>query len=187
MSEVIIRQAKTKEDLEGILDLQWANHKTVVDEATMESQGFVTVRHTIEQLDAMHSIESSTIAVSDDEKVVAYIIAMTKKSRQLIPVLIPMFDLFDSLIYQGKSIDDYEYMVIGQVCVDKDYRGRSIFRQAYEGYRSAFKGRYDFCITEIDLNNTRSMQAHKNIGFETIHKYKDIYGIEWAIVVWDWE
>jgi hypothetical protein len=186
MSEVIIRQVKTKADLQGILDLQWANHKTVVDEATMESQGFVTVRHTIEQLDAMHAIESSTIAVSD-ERVVAYIIAMTKKSRLLIPVLVPMFELFDNLIYKGKSIDDYEYMVIGQVCVDKDYRGRSIFRQAYEGYRTAFKGRFDFCITEIDLNNTRSMQAHKNIGFETIHTYKDIHGISWAIVVWDWE
>jgi predicted GNAT superfamily acetyltransferase len=186
MSEVTIRQASSKEDLQGILDLQWANHKTVVDEATKESQGFVTVRHTMEQLEAMHAIEASTIAMAD-EKVVAYIIAMTKKSRQLIPVLVPMFDLFDSLIYNGKSIDEYEYMVIGQVCVDKDHRGRSVFRQAYEGYRLAFSDRYDFCITEIDLNNTRSMQAHKNMGFETIHTYKDINGIEWAIVVWDWE
>jgi hypothetical protein len=172
-------------ELHSILDLQLANHKSIVDEATKVSQGFVTVRHTIEQLIEMDKIESSAIAKYGD-KVVAYIIAMTKASRELIPVLIPMFDLFDSLAYKERLLSEYNYMVVGQVCVDKEFRGKSTFKNTYEVYKNAFKDKYDFCITEIDLNNTRSLRAHENIGFQTIHTYKDSNDIDWAIVVLDW-
>jgi hypothetical protein len=47
-------------------------------------------------------------------------------------------------------------------------------------------GRYfDFLLTEISINNPRSLKAHEKIGFQTIYTYKDAMD-EWNVVVWDW-
>jgi hypothetical protein len=182
---IIYKLVDHEQELQGILDLQLANHKSIVDETTKKSQGFVTVRHNMEQLIAMHKIEPSAIAKYNDE-VIAYVIAMTKASKKLIPELMPMFNLFDGLQFKNKALSLYQYMVVGQVCVSENHRGQSVFKKTYHQYKEAFQSSYDFCITEIDVNNTRSLKAHENIGFQTIHTYRDRNEIDWAIVVWDW-
>ena len=49
-----------------------------------------------------------------------------------------------------------------------------------------FKNKYDFAITEIDSTNLRSLNAHKRIGFKTIHQFTDASQTNWVIVLWDW-
>lgn len=44
----------------------------------------------------MNAIEQSVIA-KDEGKIIAYLLAMTKKSKADIPVLIPMFEKFEKL------------------------------------------------------------------------------------------
>ncbi len=179
-----IRTAKSKSDLQGILDLQWENHLSRVSDEVRQADGFVTVRHTPEQLLALQSIAPHVIALEEDE-VVGYILAMTKASRDLIPVLIPMFDQFDQVYYKGKKIADHHYLVIGQVCVGKDQRGKGLFDQMYKAYKDEFSHRYSFAITEIAQSNVRSLAAHRRVGFEVIHEFEDETQA-WAIVAWDW-
>ncbi len=179
-----IRTAKSKSDLQGILDLQWENHLSRVSDEVKQADGFVTVRHTPEQLLALQSIAPHVIAL-EDNLVVGYILAMTKASRDLIPVLIPMFDQFDQVSYRDKKISDYEYMVVGQVCVAKDQRGKGLFDQMYAAYQKEYSESYAFAITEIALSNIRSLAAHKRVGFELIHKFEDNTQ-SWGIVAWDW-
>lgn len=177
--------AKTSEDLQGILDLQLENHLHTISAEEKESQGFVTVRHTLEQLEEMNKIAPHIIA-KEGEKVVGYILAMTKASRNLIQVLIPMFDQFDKVPYKGKSVSEYEYMVVGQVCVGKSQRGKGLFDQMYQTYQQAFQSSYDFAITEIALSNVRSLAAHHRVGFEIIHQFEDETQA-WAIVALNWK
>ena len=97
-----------------------------------------------------------------------------------------MFELFGELIYAGKAVSTCNYLVVGQVCVDKDYRGKGILEKCYEKYKYIFKDKYDFAITEIASKNLRSINAHRRIGFHEIHKYTSPDMEEWSIVAWDW-
>ncbi|MGC1632470.1 MAG: GNAT family N-acetyltransferase [Gelidibacter sp.] len=177
---------KTEADLKGIDALQKANLKINLSEQEIINDGFVTVNHDWETLKKLNSIESHVIA-KDDEQIVGYVLAMTKQSKYDIPIIFPMFEEFDMIIYHGKLVSEYNYMVVGQVCVQKDYRGSGIFANCYDFYKKTFENRYDLCITEIAVTNQRSRTAHKKIGFKEIHIYKDSTQIQWVIVVWNWK
>ena len=178
--------SESHEDLEGILSLQQANHKDYLDDTTKKNQGFVTVKHSFESIKALNDIEKHLIA-KENNVLVAYVLAMTKKSKDLIPILVPMFNIFDSIEYNGKKISEHHYLVVGQVCVDESQRGKGVFAEAYHKYREQYDGLYDFCITEIASTNTRSIKAQEKLGFESSHRYVDAFGIDWLVVVWDWK
>ena len=54
---------------------------------------------------------------------------------------------------------------MGQICIDKPWRGRGLFDQLYAAHRQHLSGRYDCCITEVATRNGRSMSAHLRVGF----------------------
>jgi hypothetical protein len=182
---VVYTTAKTNEDILQVLALQKSNLPQNLTEEQISSQGFVTVVHSFGALQKMNSIEQSIIA-KDEGKVIGYLLAMTRQSKNDIPVLIPMFEAFDSMVYDHKKISEYKYIVVGQVCIADGWRGQGILDECYEEYRERFRDKYDFAITEIDDKNKRSVNAHKRIGFQTIHNYKDPAGVNWVIVLWDW-
>jgi len=176
----------TDKELCEILDLQKRNLPQRLTNEEIQSQGFLTVSHTLEDLQKMNVYEHNII-MKDGNKVVGYLLAMSKKSRYDIPILIPMFETFDNVLYNGKFISQYNYIVVGQVCIDKMYRGRGLLDESYKAYKKHFKNKYEFAITEIATANQRSINAHKRIGFSHIHSYTDISNIEWSIVIWDWQ
>lgn len=176
--------AKNQKDLEGILSLQKANLAMHLSHDEIRSQGFVTVDHSFADLKKLNDIEQHVIGISGD-KVIAYLLAMTEASKNDIPVLIPMFEQFSKLSFAGKKISSYHYIVVGQVCVDKDHRGKNVIDNCYAFYKQHFEKKYDFAITEIATSNTRSLKAHQRIGFREIHRFTDT--VEWSIVLWDWK
>jgi len=177
--------SKTESDLQGILELQQRNLPTNLVPEEVLSQGFVTVTHSLGDLSRMNGIEPHVIA-KDGERVIGYLLAMTVQSSADFPVLIPMFELFEQIQFRGKTISNYNYLVVGQVCVDKNYRGQGILDQCYEAYKNHFKDKYDFAITEIATKNQRSIKAHKRIGFSEIHRYEVPNEEEWSVVLWEW-
>lgn len=116
----------------------------------------------------------------------AYLLAMTVHSKEDIPVLRPMFAVFEELSFAGKPLSHFRHIVVGQVCVDKRYRGKGVLDACYAFYKTTFQSNYDFAITEIDAANLRSLAAHKRIGFNEFHRYTAPDGKEWVIVLWDW-
>ncbi|MEN2284048.1 GNAT family N-acetyltransferase [Algoriphagus sp. SE2] len=179
-----IGRAESESDLQGILELQQKNLPQNITPEEKSEQGFVRVEHNLELLGLLNSIEAHVIA-KDGNSVVAYILAMTKKSRNDVPMLIPMFHQLDKLTYKGKLVSEYNYMVIGQVCIGKNYRGQGLFASCFEAYSAAFAKDYDFAITEISISNPRSIKAHQKAGFEIIHTFQDEFET-WVIVVCDW-
>jgi GNAT superfamily N-acetyltransferase len=134
----------------------------------------------------MHVAEPGIIAKENNE-VVAYVLAMTPSFRTGFPVLEPLFKLFEKIPYEGKPVSAYHYLVVGQACIDKKYRGKGILKKLYAAYTSRFRGKYDFAITEIATKNLRSMNAHQRIGFKPVHEYTGPDGVQWTIVILDWK
>ncbi|MFT4204327.1 MAG: GNAT family N-acetyltransferase [Chitinophagaceae bacterium] len=182
---ITFETANTTNDLEGILELQRKNLADSLTSEEISSQGFVTVNHTLDQLTKLNNNEKHIVA-KDDGHIVGYLLAMTQASQWDIPILIPMFRIFNETCLNGKAIPDYNYIVVGQVCIDKSYRGQGLFDNCYETYKEYYKDKYDFAITEIARTNTRSLNAHKRVGFKEIKDYVSPDNVEWVIVVWDW-
>ena len=176
---------RTGSDLEQILALQEQNLKQHLTEAEKLQEGFLTMQFTTGMLKRLHDLAPSVI-VRDGDKVIAYAIVLLQEGRKYYPDLETMFVNLETVSWQGKSLQYYNYYVMGQICIDKNYRGRNVFQMLYDKHCEINKGKFDFIVTEISTSNLRSIRAHEKTGFRTIHTYKD-YLDEWNVVLWDWK
>jgi hypothetical protein len=162
----------------GILDVQRRNVKTVLSGDEMQSDGFVTVVHSLELLRKMHRLCPHILAKNGDV-VVGYALAMVPELRLDIPVLAALFEITDDLL-PGR-----DYLVMGQICIDKPFRGKGLFSGMYEFYREQLHREFECLVTEVSESNQRSLQAHLHVGFEILHTRLD-KGEEWKMLVWNW-
>ncbi|WAM30312.1 GNAT family N-acetyltransferase [Myxococcus sp. NMCA1] len=179
-----VTAVRNRDELEHILALQQKNLKQALSADEMRSQGFVTVQHDLPALEQMHAMAPSIVA-RHDGVLVAYALSMPREARALAPILEPMFTLLDSLEFRSKSLRDYRFYVMGQICIDKAHRGQGLFDRLYHQHRDHFRDQFDLIVTEISVRNLRSLRAHERVGFETLHTYRDATD-EWAVVAWDW-
>lgn len=173
------------EELNQILRLQQENLIQNINEAEMQSQGFVTLQHSLDTLIRMHELGPSVI-IKEEEKVVGYALTMLQECRYLIPDLEPMFASLDNLSWENKPLNNYRFYVMGQVCIAKEYRGQGLFEQLYQHHKKIYQSRFDLFVTEISTRNQRSLRAHETLGFKKIHTHREKLD-EWIVVAWDWK
>lgn len=179
--------AQTEADLQGILTLQQKNLKRNLPLAVQQQQGFVTVEHDPAVLRQMNEAAPHVIA-KDGDVVVAYALTMLPQFRNDVPELFPLFALLDSLPFAGKLLGEQAYYVMGQICVDENYRGQGLFDKLYHHHRATYSDRFSVFVTDISERNTRSRRVHKRVGFEDIHEFFDpVLDETWIIVAWDWQ
>ena len=184
-NNISITIAQTNKDLVEILNLQVKNHISSVPENCIITNGFLTVRQDLETLSFMSKEVNQVVAKNPEGKVVGYALTMLPSFHNIIPVLVPMFQIFNQVVYKGKLLNEYKYYVMGQICVAEEYRGMGVFDQLYLKHKEIFSEKYDICVTEISVRNLKSISAHKRVGFQIVHTFKDAVE-EWNIVVWDW-
>lgn len=175
----------TGEELQQISVLSGQNHRSVLDEEEKTAQGFITWRYSADLLHKMNELHPQVI-VKDNVKVVGYALVALKEARHFHPDLEMMIRQLDELSFRGKKLSLFRYYVMGQICVDKPYRGKGLVRLLYEKHRELLGRDYDFVVTEVSTSNIRSLRAHGRVGFETIHTYYDALD-QWAVIVWDWK
>ncbi|HUS02584.1 MAG TPA: GNAT family N-acetyltransferase, partial [Chitinophagaceae bacterium] len=149
-----------------------------------EEQGFVTWLYPVQLLKQVHTIAPSVI-VKEADKVVGYALVTPVKAGSFHPDLKTMMIYLETINYNGKPLSAYSYYIMGQVCIDKKYRGKGILNMLFQKHKELYSDKYELLVTEISTTNYRSQKAHEKIGFTTIHNYKDILD-EWNVVVWDW-
>ena len=171
------RTVKKKKHLEQILTLQAKNHRSALNLKEKEANGFVTVKHTIEELEIIHAGVGHTAALYED-CVIGYTLTMDASSKTLIPILFPMFDLIETSSFNGVAIKNEPYVVMGQVCIDADFRGKGVFRSLYAKMAETMQEHYKYIITEISKDNTRSLGAHFSVGFKELIRHG-----EWVMVI----
>ena len=167
----------TTKELKQILALQQENLRKSLTEEEIQTQGFVTVEHDFDTLYKMHEVHPHTIA-KDGDKVIGYVLSMSKTFGDSIEVLKPMFAEF-----KKANITD-NFIIMGQVCVAKGYRGKGVFRSLYNKMAETFSGKFTRIITEVDALNTRSLNAHKTVGFTNLCEY-EAAGQLWKIIALD--
>ncbi len=181
-----ITRAAGEKDLKGILALQQRNLRKHLSPETLSSGGFLTVEHSIEQLKGMNDAEASIIA-RDHDRVVGYALVMLTSFKDEIPLLGGLFTTVASLSYKGEAIQPEDYVVVGQLCVDADYRGQGLVERLYGHFRDSLKEKFRYLITDISSKNPRSLKAHQKTGFEVLDTFHDQFtGEDWNVVLWDW-
>lgn len=186
MSTIRYTLLSTDDEIHQLLALQQANLPQKITHEEAKEQGFVTVEHDFELMQAMNNAKAHVIA-KDQDKIVGYCLVMLESFQDRIQVLQPMFEVFSHLSYQEKALLEYRFFVMGQVCIDKAYRGQGIFDGMYQALKKQYTQQFDFVVTEVATRNVRSDKAHRRVGFELLHRYADPRGEEWDIILWDWQ
>lgn len=174
--------AQTIEDIQQIQLLQKTNLANNVDTTTRQAEGFVTVEHSLELLTEMNTPYPHVIA-KENGKVVGYTLVMLRSMSNKIPILFDMFEQINRLTYGSQNLSESNYFIMGQVCIDKAYRKRGIFKKLYEKLAQQMSQHFDFIITEVSLSNKRSLYAHQSIGFEIINTHTGITGEQWVMII----
>ena len=176
---ITYHRASSDIQLHKILEIQKRALKQNVSLEDQKKEGYITVPHTFEILKKMNDACPHCIAVVDSQ-VVGYALVMLESFRNEMEILIPMFETAD-LLLQGKN-----YVVMGQVCIDKPYRKMGVFKGMYFYYQEQLNTTYDCLFTEVATANTRSLGAHKSVGFKILDT-QITDGTSWELVNWDWK
>ncbi|MEO5583655.1 MAG: GNAT family N-acetyltransferase [Saprospiraceae bacterium] len=184
MKDLIIKFSTDKNNLQEILDLQRINLRSNLTQDEIDTQGFLYVQHTYDLLHTICEREPPVIAL--DETILAgYALCMTRLHSLNVPELQSFFILLEKLTYQNKALKEYNFLVCGQICIAKTYRGFNLMHQLYIKM-SELKNKYQYCITEVSSQNIRSLNAHFKVGFKPIHEFFEESGELWHILLWDW-
>src|SRR5436305_1769286 len=155
------------EELQEIIQLSYQNLRAKISEEEKKSQGFVSWNYSFELLHKLN-VQHPHVIVKDNDKVIGYALVALREARSFHPALEQMITDLEPLVYEGKKLSAYKYYIMGQVCVDKAYRGKGIIEMLYQKHKALFEKDFDFVVTEISILNSRSIRAHEKIGFRTI-------------------
>ncbi len=177
--QIVYQRTKSLEELEEILALQKRNSPQNIGSLEKEEEGFVTVQHSLSILKKMHDVCPHIIA-KHNNIIIGYALCMLQDFKKDIPVLVPMFNEIDKEL--STKNQPLNYLIMGQICIDKKYRKQGVFRGLYTAMKQELQGSFDAIITEVDSANTRSSNAHKAIGFKELKKYIFNHQV-WELIV----
>lgn len=156
---VSYKRVETKYELRQILELQKNNLSINLSEEACLREGFVTINHSFDILKKMNDVCPHIIA-KDENKVIGYALCMHPQFSEEIDLLRPMFQELRTIFPKSDK-----YIVMGQICIAKDYRKIGVFRSLYHTMKEAVKPEFKSIVTEVNMNNQRSLNAHYSIGF----------------------
>ena len=179
-----IVRVSSDEEINGIYRLHCQNHRNNLSADEMQQEGFVSATYDFDLLKKMNGLCPSIIAKVDKE-VVGYALVVTRDFYGNYELLDDLFNSIDLLSFNAECLKDVNYVMVGQLCVAKEYRGMGVVQQMYNCYKEELCGKFKYCLTDIAENNPRSLKAHLKSGFQVIDT-KGYAGLSWDIILWDW-
>jgi hypothetical protein len=158
-------RARTRKDLEEILELQKKNLPNHLTKQEIEKEGFLTVSHNLILLESMN-IKCPHIIAKDKGRVIGYALCMHPDFSEEIPLLYAMFEKIREVLPEEQT-----FIVMGQICIETSYRRQGIFRGLYSFMKQVTASQFAHIITEVDRTNLRSLNAHYAIGFTLLKTY----------------
>ena len=176
-----IKLVSIDNEIPQIKSLQEKNLRQHLTNKEAAEQGFLTASYSLEYLKEMNAAFPSVIA-KDGELVVGYAMITTHAVRDGHDLLKDLFNNIDRCRFEGRLLRDASYVVVGQLCVAKEYRGLNLVSKMYDFFADAVRDRYDYIATDVDCDNHRSLKAHAKAGFQVIDSL--VYGgKKWDIVI----
>lgn len=178
--------AEKESDFEAILTLQRQNLRQFLTEEERQTQGFLTAVYSLDFLKEMHEASAHLVA-RDGDKVVGYVLGLTPGFLPRDPVFASYLKAVQTLSWQGKPMLSHHPLIVGQLCVDKNYRGQGLVDGLYQACRNHHQGKFDFLLSDVSALNPRSFRAHQRVGFVPLAEFPDEFtGETWHILLWDW-
>lgn len=174
--EIAFCSSNSIEELHQILELQQKYLRSNILLEELQQEGFVTISHSLGLLKKMNDVCPHIIA-KDEEKVIGYALCMHPMFSEALELLKPMFQEVRVILPE-----DEKYIVMGQICIHKDYRRKGVFRKLYQTMKKAIHPEFESIITEVDAENTRSLNAHYAVGFKHLTTHRE-NNREWHLIV----
>ncbi len=174
--EITFRKSSSIEELHQILKLQQKYLRSNILPEELQQEGFVTISHSLGLLKKMNDVCPHIIA-KDGKKVIGYALCMHPKLSEALELLKPMFQEVRAILPEVEK-----YIVMGQICIHKDYRRKGVFRKLYQTMKKAIHPEFESIITEVDAENTRSLNAHYAVGFKLLTTHRE-NNREWNLIV----
>jgi hypothetical protein len=121
----------------------------------------------------------------NNNKVIGYALVYEKKLYGRHVLLDDLIDTIDKLTYNGNNLCNCNYLIVGQLCVAKGYRGLGIVEDLYNYYKEIYSKNYEYLITDVARDNPRSLKAHMKSNFQIIHTISFDDNI-FDVILWDW-
>jgi predicted GNAT superfamily acetyltransferase len=157
MNSVLYRRAES-EDYPGILRLQSANY---IDNLAREerNQGFLSAQFSPLQVSKISEDLGTMVALVGND-VAGFLCAFRNEFEHGSPVLAKMFESYDRVKFEGKTLSSYKSYVYGPVCIGREYRQRGLVRGLYEAQKQDLAGQFDVGVAFVSRSNPHSLQAH---------------------------
>ena len=159
-------------DIDAVLKL---HYKYQVDSIKDEDKkdGFVTTPFTKEQLTRLVESENGLfIAKTNDDEVVAYVMAASWKFWSAWPMYKFMINDLDKTSFAGISLNILNSYQYGPICLDKSVRGTGLLERIFLFSLKEMSERYDVLVTFVNKNNPRSVEAHiRKLGLSMIKEF----------------
>lgn len=170
-------------DVPKILKLLHENLEQNLTEDKKKKEGFLSFCPTEKEL--VEIINDEGVIINTKGSVLkGYFITLSKELADTIPFWIEMLNNTGKMEYEGIKIKDYNYVLIGQICVAKSFRDGVSFSKLYSAVTSILKSRgYEIAIGEISGDNYKSLVAHSFL--KELGVYKSISNQEWHVVALD--
>ena len=145
----------TDNELEEIVELSHKSLRTKISVVQQQQQGFITWNYSFQLLKQMND-QCAHVIVKDKGNVVGYALVALKEASIFHKDLNAMVAHLGTLEYENELLQQYRFYVMGQICVDEDYRGKGVFQMLYQQHKKLFENGFDFVVTEI---STRTIHA----------------------------
>ena len=183
-NKIITKLVTNEQELLEIESLNQKNSKKNLTQNEIDKEGYVSWQYSFELLKNIHQFAPSIITIANNQ-VIGYALTCTTACNVVHPELNKLFTTIKEIQYNSKKLFDYNFYLMGQICIDKKYRGQGVFKSLYDFHKQIYSSKYQFIFTTISTENQRSIKAHLKQGFKIIETIDDHFG-KWVAVIWDW-
>jgi GNAT superfamily N-acetyltransferase len=99
-----------------------------------------------------------------DGRLIGYLVPLPHYFRDM-PELSDIYKGDEAFTIEGRTVADCQFIRLGQVVIEKEFRGRGVLKALYEEMRRRYADTYDLVLVGISKYNSRSLRAHQKLGF----------------------
>ena len=166
------RRVEKLEDFQQIVELQNKNLRSTLSDLE-QIDGFLSVAFSIEQFQEMNN-DLCVMACFDNERICGYLVASSIELNKKFPLVAAMIDCFSEISYKNKLLINYQPFISGPICIDRNYRGRGIFKKLIASVLNFLLQQSDspgLLTVFVSSDNLRSVNAHKKIGMDVVGEF----------------
>lgn len=163
------RRACSKNDFADVVKLQNENMAAVLSEEEKQD-GFLSGGFGEDEYARMN--ETGRVIVSyDGDSIVGFLAAGTVDFNMNYGLPSAMIKSFPSLAFEDRTLNEYQVIIAGPVCVAKSHRGKGIFLDLYRTFENNMPSEIELITTLVSTSNPRSLAAHHKAGLEMVGEF----------------